>query len=121
MFSRKMMASSSSAPDAKDTQSSDLSNLFEYAHKILNTNDKTAKAVLTLEAWDKWQHRNLSLDARPDLRPPDFPARPTDLQVLPPKEVANRGKGGNLANRIAMIHSQAHIESFGNSVLLYML
>jgi hypothetical protein len=42
---------------------------------------------------------------------PDRPARPEHVELLPPHLAPKRGKGGSLANRIAMVHSLVHIES----------
>jgi len=41
---------------------------------------------------------------------PDRPARPSKPELLAPAEMPKRRKGGNQANRIALIHAIAHIE-----------
>jgi len=41
---------------------------------------------------------------------PDRPARPAVPLLLPPNRLPRRGKGGNEANRVALIHAIAHIE-----------
>jgi uncharacterized ferritin-like protein (DUF455 family) len=45
-----------------------------------------------------------------DVSMPDRPVRPPAPELLPPNRMPKRGKGGSLANRIALIHSLAHIE-----------
>ena len=50
------------------------------------------------------------LDWRFDTAIPDRPARPDRPELLPPNRMPKRGKGGSIANRIALIHALAHIE-----------
>jgi len=45
------------------------------------------------------------LDWRFDTAMPDRPARPDRPELLPPNRMPKRGKGGSIANRIALIHA----------------
>lgn len=45
-----------------------------------------------------------------DVAMPDEPARPARPPLLAPSRMPRRGRGGTVANRIAMIHAIAHIE-----------
>jgi uncharacterized ferritin-like protein (DUF455 family) len=90
-------------------------SVHEYGILVLNTHDKRAKAELTLEAVARYARGELSLLPSPPARlarPPAFPARPLDLEVVEPTKAPKRGGGGSVATRIALIHAQAHIESF---------
>lgn len=42
--------------------------------------------------------------------PPARPARPLRPELRPPRDMAKRGRGGSVQNRIAMLHALAHIE-----------
>jgi hypothetical protein len=46
--------------------------------------------------------------------PPDTPARPTHLNILPPSQMPRAQKGIEFkeANKIRLIHSLVHIESY---------
>lgn len=50
------------------------------------------------------------LDWRFDVEMPARPARPDRPELLPPKFMPKRGKGGTEAGRVALIHAIAHIE-----------
>ena len=45
-----------------------------------------------------------------DAEMPDAPSRPCQPQLLAPGQMPKRRKGGNDANRIALLHALAHIE-----------
>ncbi|MET0251627.1 MAG: ferritin-like domain-containing protein [Novosphingobium sp.] len=45
-----------------------------------------------------------------DAAMPAQPARPDVPELLPPSAMPNRGRGGSLRSRIALIHALAHIE-----------
>ena len=60
------------------------------------------------EAARDW--RRGRLDWRFDMVLPDRPARPDRPELLPPNRMPKRGKGGSIANRIALVHALAHIE-----------
>ena len=89
------------------------STVFEYGLLVLNTSCSFLKSALTLEA--KYLYDNgfikLGNDFEVDL-PPIIPSRPVNIKILPPSEMPKRGKGGSLKNRIALIHSFCHIESY---------
>ncbi|WP_326524737.1 ferritin-like domain-containing protein [Sphingomonas sp.] len=50
------------------------------------------------------------LDFAFDVAMPDCPARPVEPELLPPKYMPKRRKGGSERGRIALIHALAHIE-----------
>jgi uncharacterized ferritin-like protein (DUF455 family) len=50
------------------------------------------------------------LDHRFDVAMPDRPARPASPELLAPRLMPKRGKGGTERGRIALIHALAHIE-----------
>eukprot|EP01125_Pyxidicula_operculata_P022048 TRINITY_DN8846_c0_g1_i1.p1 TRINITY_DN8846_c0_g1~~TRINITY_DN8846_c0_g1_i1.p1 ORF type:complete len:289 (-),score=62.36 TRINITY_DN8846_c0_g1_i1:173-1039(-) len=83
--------------------------LAEIGSEILKNSDTDKKAKLTLEYCKKWKDGEITEVG--SCAPPDQPSRPTNIKVLPPSEMPKRGKGGTLANRIAMLHSLVHIES----------
>lgn len=78
---------------------------------MLNTADTDLKAAYTLRALDLWHSGALPKDNVGTGVAPDRPARPEHVELLPPHLAPKRGKGGSLANRIAMVHSLVHIES----------
>eukprot|EP01083_Nonionella_stella_P021309 59113_1 len=87
--------------------------VFEYGLLALNTHCSDLKAALTLEAKALYDKGIIPLGdpTKIDL-PPETPARPLNIETLPPSMMPKRGKGGTLKNRIALIHSFCHIESF---------
>lgn len=83
-------------------------SLGEVAVEVLTTADPIAKAAKSIIFATKWRDRTLSPET---LCPaPDRPARPDKPELLSPKEMPKRGKGGSPANRIALYHAIAHIE-----------
>jgi uncharacterized ferritin-like protein (DUF455 family) len=89
-------------------------SLLEYGATILQTSDSSLKCSLTFEAYDLFLNHNLPLG---DLTNPpavlDAPARPTNLIVVGANEVPTKIRGDTMENnRLRMIHSQAHIESY---------
>ena len=132
---------SNDSPDEPQT-------VIEYALKVLNTHDAAEKAQLTLRAFSRYQHHEISIfkpksttnkphqqqkhgghgqQTRNEMSGighssllPDFPARPLHLEIVEPGKTQSRGKSGNISNRIAMIHSLAHIESFGSASNLWL-
>ena len=82
--------------------------LGEAACRVLLTADPGDKASLTRETAAQWRAGDLDPECRTP--PPDRPARPLRPELLPPKEMPRRRRGGNAANRIALLHAVAHIE-----------
>ena len=74
---------------------------------VLDTADPAAKVMAARKVARDW--RLGRLDWRFDAAMPDRPARPAAPELLPPNRMPRRG-GGTEANRIALIHSIAHIE-----------
>lgn len=99
-------------------------NLLEAALIVLSIPDIKEKAFLTRLFFRQYRANSFSpvasafsADAAQDPAEesrtlPSYPARPANLQVVRPGEVAKRGVGGSTERRVAMIHSLAHIESW---------
>lgn len=89
-------------------------SLLEYGAAILQTHDSNEKANLTMEAFDLFHNHGLPVGDHTN--PPavqDYPARPLNLEVVGMFEIKSKVKGNTpLQNRIRLIHSQAHIESY---------
>ncbi|MCA1940268.1 MAG: ferritin-like domain-containing protein [Caenispirillum bisanense] len=66
--------------------------------------DKIRLTRLYGEAW-----KSGALTEVGDALPPDRPARPAQPELLPPKDMPKRSKGGT-RGRIALLHALAHIE-----------
>lgn len=74
----------------------------------LLTGEPRAKVMATRALVREWRRGQLSFDFPEDM--PEWPAWPANLELLPPREMPKRGKGGSDKNRIALWHSLAHIE-----------
>ena len=87
--------------------------VFEFGVKILNTCSSEDKAQLTLECNKLYNDGKISMGNPQNIpKLPDIPARPKNIKLINPKKVSKRGGGGTLKNRIALIHSFCHIESY---------
>jgi uncharacterized ferritin-like protein (DUF455 family) len=75
---------------------------------ILLTPDPRAKVMAARAAARDWRLGRLSHGF--DVAMPDRPARGERPELLGPSHMPKRGKGGSLANRIALLHALAHIE-----------
>ncbi len=75
---------------------------------VLQTADPGAKVMAARHAARQWRQGWLA--HRFSLTMPDMPARPDRPELLHPREMPRRGKGGSLAKRTALIHALAHIE-----------
>ncbi len=92
-------------------------NLQCGAVAALSEGNPRRKAVLTLELCKLYFSGQLCLEnekkeSAPAVDPfvvPDIPAR--DILTVAVKDAPKRGKGGNMANIVKLIHSLAHIES----------
>ena len=86
----------------------DFQYLDQAAISVLKTDKAVAKAMVSNDVAAAW--REARLKPRFEKRPPDRPARPDRPRLIAPGEVPKRRKGGNLGNRIALLHAVAHIE-----------
>jgi uncharacterized ferritin-like protein (DUF455 family) len=86
---------------------------------MVTTLGDAARAVLTAAApLEKARLTHLHAAAWADGRlspvvptpPPDRPARPERPELKLPRDMPKRGRGGNLQNRVALLHALAHIE-----------
>jgi uncharacterized ferritin-like protein (DUF455 family) len=75
---------------------------------VLASADPIAKVKAARQAARDWRLGRLAWSFDPAM--PDRPARPDRPELLPPNRMARRGKGGSVANRIALLHALAHIE-----------
>jgi len=89
------------------------STLLAYGLAVLTSHDNAEKVRLTLEAYQKWKKDELPLgDMKECPLPPDHPARPLHLTTIAPHLMPKPVKGDHEGNRLRLIHSQAHIESY---------
>lgn len=91
--------------------------LRDYALLVLNTHDTADKVAITYAA--HLQHKQTALPVTsfasvlpPDLPPPIHPARPLQLLTVPVEQLQLVVKGDTNGNRLRMLHSLAHIESY---------
>jgi uncharacterized ferritin-like protein (DUF455 family) len=85
--------------------------LHDYGLAVLNTNETEDKAKLTQEAFQLFNDKTIPYRATERVEPPEKPARPANVQIVSPKNAPKRG-GGSLQNRIALLHSLCHMESY---------
>ncbi|MEO0362195.1 MAG: ferritin-like domain-containing protein, partial [Pseudomonadota bacterium] len=88
-----------------------MTTLTELGVAVLSAGDATEKARMSREAAAAWRASReagapLSLGGAP---PPDAPARPERPELLDPREMPRRRRGGE-AGRAALLHAIAHIE-----------
>eukprot|EP00948_MAST-09A_sp_MAST-9A-sp1_P000207 g207.t1 len=105
--------------DTKQINDASRESVLAWCVLILNTGDPVQKALETLMLAKQWKEATEQGGSYPLTRSgnnvselevaPLKAAR--DVQMVDPANVPKRGKGGNLKNRIAMIHSLAHIEN----------
>lgn len=74
----------------------------------LLTADPRAKAMAARKVARDWRLGRLKWAFNTPM--PDRPARPERPELLPPREMPKRGRGGSERGRIALWHSLAHIE-----------
>lgn len=86
-------------------------SLAEMAVEVLTTADGRAKTRLGRAHATRWFAARKAGEPLPIGRavPPDFPARPAQPELLPPKDVPRR-RPGTMAGRQALLHAVAHIE-----------
>ena len=78
------------------------------AAAVLSIPDAMEKAMATRRLHADWQAGRFPVLGEPDA--PWRPARPPRPELLPPRAMPRRRKGGTRATRIALIHAIAHIE-----------
>lgn len=83
-------------------------DVSDAACAVLNTEKATEKATIARKVAAAWRSGDLLFAFK--ATPPARPARPKEPQLLPPNEMPRRRKGGNEANRRALLHAVAHIE-----------
>jgi len=89
------------------------STLLEYALRVLSTFHTNDKVALTERASKRWKEGTLPLgDVETCTLPPDRSARPLHLTVVPPAAVPKPQTNDPIGNRLRLIHSLAHIESY---------
>lgn len=85
-------------------------DLSFLAHDVLTEPDAREKARKSRAAAALWREAREAGQARTgSIRPPDAPARPDRPELLDPREMPKRRRGG-AAGRVALLHAIAHIE-----------
>ena len=88
--------------------SSLLPSIGDAAIAVLTAAAPAKKIAAAETAAKAWQAGELAFEFPRSA--PDRPARPPLPELKPPGEMPRRRKGGNAANRIALLHAVAHIE-----------
>ncbi|WP_417318159.1 ferritin-like domain-containing protein [Emcibacter sp.] len=83
-------------------------SICQAALHVLSTSDAREKAAIARETAKLWKAGHFT--GRERAFPEDRPARPEKPELLFPKDMPKRGRGGSLENRIALMHAIAHIE-----------
>jgi len=83
-------------------------SLASAALNVLTASNPREKAILAQKVLADWQAGVIAFEF--DAMPPDRPGRPDRPELLAPSAMPKRRKGGNDANRIALLHAIAHIE-----------
>jgi uncharacterized ferritin-like protein (DUF455 family) len=83
-------------------------SLNEGAIDVLNCADPAGKIALSHAVAAAWRSGTLPVGER--IQPPVRPARPARPQLLPPRDMPRRRKGGAEVSRVALLHAVAHIE-----------
>ena len=85
-----------------------MNSLTNEAQIILCTAEPEAKVQAIKKLSALW-HSDASCKIGSSAKPPD-PRYPKKLQLCPPREMPNRGRGNSTENRIALLHALCHIE-----------
>ena len=75
---------------------------------ILSTAEPAEKVALSHRFAEEWRTGAIAEVGR--AAPPDRPARPSEPELLPARDMPARRKGGSAAGRAALLHALAHIE-----------
>jgi uncharacterized ferritin-like protein (DUF455 family) len=82
--------------------------LCAAAITVLTTADPAEKVALSRRFAEEWRSGAIAEIGRE--APPDLPARPSEPELLPARDMPPRRKGGSVAGRTALLHALAHIE-----------
>ncbi len=85
-----------------------MTSVFAAIRQVLETGDPRAKVMAARAVARDWRLGRLDLVF--DCTMPDRPVRPDRPELLPPRHMPKRGRGGSERARIALWHSIAHIE-----------
>ena len=85
-----------------------MQSLGEVAVEVLTTADPKEKVAKSIIFATQWRDGTLSREI--NTPPPDRPARPDKPEILSPKEMPKRRRGGVKETKIALFHAIAHIE-----------
>ncbi|MEM7571198.1 MAG: ferritin-like domain-containing protein, partial [Pseudomonadota bacterium] len=83
-------------------------SIIQAALAVLSTADARAKAAKSQDMAALVRAHDLPLGDIAAM--PDRPARPSAPELLPPRDMPKRRKGGSAQTRIALLHALAHIE-----------
>ncbi|MEM7268829.1 MAG: ferritin-like domain-containing protein [Pseudomonadota bacterium] len=87
-----------------------MTTLTELGCAVLRETDAREKARKARDAAETWRDLRASGEAKlGDARPPDFPGRPEKPELLDPRDMPKRRRGGQ-QGRVALLHAIAHIE-----------
>jgi uncharacterized ferritin-like protein (DUF455 family) len=86
-----------------------MTTLYDLAYACIMEADATAKPARTRNAVTEWSNDYLSLDGPADARPVPLPGLPSNLRLVPPRQLARR-KLGSRQGHAALIHAIVHIE-----------
>ncbi len=84
--------------------------LQDAVRRALLAAEPAEKGRLTRAAADLWRAGRLEIAPAGRFPPPDVPARPSRPVLQPPRQMPRRRAAGTRRNRIALLHSLAHIE-----------
>ncbi len=82
--------------------------IAQACRAVLLTADPREKAMAARAATRAWRRRRLA--HRFDVAMPDVPARPDRPELVAPRDLPRRKRGGSERARVAMLHAFAHIE-----------
>lgn len=83
-------------------------NLSTAAVTVLTTADPAEKVRLSRRFAEEWRIGDILPPI--DVPVPDRPARPSEPELRPVRDMPPRRKGGSAAGRAALVHALAHIE-----------
>ncbi|MGB7405262.1 MAG: ferritin-like domain-containing protein [Pacificimonas sp.] len=83
-------------------------SLSAAARRVLGTTGARGKAIVSQEMAAAWRAGDVPFAFDGDL--PDRPGRPKRPELLTPRDMPRRGRGGTERGRVALLHALAHIE-----------
>ena len=98
-------------------------DVIDVAIRILKESDGDVKCNMVTMCLDLYEQGFLKTvcDGRARRVPPDTPGQNAKLEFVGAHQMPNRGKGGSLASRQAILHSLVHIECCAVDLALDML